>query len=156
MSLTRPPRGRVSFSLLSGTAILLNMLLVKTKLGQSPIDGIGLFADEFIPKGTRVWEYRDGVDSRFDETFLESLPVPVQSQLRKYAYKNMRTGWYVLCGDDARFFNHSDTPNTVDLEEGEGIVNGEGITIAARDIQIGEEIVSDYHTFDANTSKKGI
>jgi len=33
------------------------MLLVKTKLKSSKIDGIGLFANEFIKKGTIIWKY---------------------------------------------------------------------------------------------------
>ena len=31
-----------------------DMLLVKTRLGASAIHGIGLFADEFIPKDTEI------------------------------------------------------------------------------------------------------
>lgn len=132
------------------------MLLVKTKIGPSPIHGTGIFADELIPKGTRIWEYREGVDSRFDDKFLETLPEPAQKQMLNYAYKNPRTGLYVLCGDDARFFNHSDTPNTEDLEFDGGLVQGEGITIAAKDIQPGEEIVSDYRSFDATSREGGV
>ncbi len=131
------------------------MLLVQTKIGPSPIHGIGIFADEFIPKGTRIWEYRSGVDSKLSEAFVRSLPAPAQTHMRNYAYKNRVTGEYVLCGDDARFFNHSDTPNTEDLDDSV-LVEGEGVTIAARDIQPGEEIVSDYRTFDANSDAKGI
>ena len=36
------------------------MLLVKTKIKSSEIAGIGLFADEFIPKGTCTWRFRGG------------------------------------------------------------------------------------------------
>ena len=132
------------------------MLLVKTKIGPSTIHGIGIFADELIPKGTRIWEYHEGVDSRFDEKFLKSLPELEQKQMLNYAYKNPRTGMYVLCGDDARFFNHSDIPNTDDLEFDDGLVQGEGITVANRDIQPGEEIVSNYRSFDGTMREKGI
>ena len=38
------------------------MLLVKTKIGPSKIAGIGLFADEFIAKGTPVWKFEPGFD----------------------------------------------------------------------------------------------
>ncbi len=132
------------------------MLLVKTKIGPSKIHGIGIFADELIPKGTRIWQYHEGIDSRFDEAFLATLPEIEQRQMLNYAYKNPRTGLYVLCGDDARFFNHSDTPNTEDVEFDGGVVEGEGITIAAKDIQPGEEIVSDYRSFDASARELGV
>jgi uncharacterized protein len=55
------------------------------------------------------------------------------------------SGCYILCTDDARFINHSSQPNTIDTQEGE-----EGLTIAARDIQPGEEITSNYEAFDAD------
>lgn len=38
------------------------MLLIKTKIGPSKINGIGLFADEFIPKGTSVWRFMPSLD----------------------------------------------------------------------------------------------
>ena len=136
--------------------MLNGVLLVKTTIGPSPIHGIGIFADELIHKGTRIWEYRDGIDSRFNEEFLRSLPDVAQRQLLNYSYKNVRTGLYTLCGDDARFFNHSDTPTAEDVEFDSGLVNGEGITVAARDIQPGEEITSDYRSFDLDARKKGV
>lgn len=132
------------------------MLLVKTKIGPSSVHGTGIFADEFIPRGTRIWEYNEGVDSRFDESFLQTLPGIAQKQMLNYTYKNPRTGLYVLCGDDARFFNHSETPNTEDIEFDGGLVQGEGVTVAARDIHPGEEIVSNYRSFDAYSREKGI
>ena len=128
------------------------MLMVKTRIGPSPIHGIGLFADELIPKGTRIWEYREGVDQRFDQGFVESLPAVAQKQILNYSYRNKYTGLYVLCGDDARFFNHSETPNTEDIGYDQV---GEGVTTAARDIQPGEELVSNYRNYDA-TAREGI
>ena len=132
------------------------MLLVKTRIGPSAVHGIGIFADEKIPKGTRIWEYREGLDTRFDETFLEQLSPASRAQMLNYAYRNLRTGLYVLCGDDARFFNHSETPNTEDLESEEHQVNGEGVTVASRDIHVGEEIVSDYRSFDQTARDTGV
>lgn len=41
------------------------MLLIKTKLELSKIHGVGLFADEFIAKGTKIWEYRPNFDKAF-------------------------------------------------------------------------------------------
>ena len=57
---------------------------------------------------------------------------------------------YVCCGDNDRYINHSEQPNTEDLGFEERVFEGEGITIAARDIQPGEEILSDYRSFDAD------
>jgi len=126
------------------------MLLVKTRVSPSAVHGLGLFADQFIPKGTRMWEFDARVDRRFDETHLAGLAEAERDALLVHCYVNPRSGLYVFCGDDARYWNHSDEPNSVDIGFDEGIVNGEGITIAARDIQPGEEILSDYKAFDAD------
>ena len=50
------------------------MLLVKTRLAPSTIHGIGLFADEFIPKGTEVWKFVPGFDLALSVDEVESLP----------------------------------------------------------------------------------
>lgn len=126
------------------------MLLVKTRVAPSPVHGLGLFAAQFIPKGTRIWEFNEEVDSRFDESALVGLSEAEQEALLTKTYVNPNTELYVLCGDDARYINHSDNPNTEDIGYDEGIVNGEGVTIAARDIQPGEEIFSNYTSFDAD------
>jgi uncharacterized protein len=126
------------------------MLLVKTKVAPSPVHGLGLFADQFIPKGTRIWEYSEVVDSRFDASRLVGLTEKEQDALLKHSYLNPSSGLYVVCGDDARYMNHADDPNTEDVGYDDGLVNGEGITVAARDIQPGEEIFSDYRAFDAD------
>jgi uncharacterized protein len=126
------------------------MLLVKTKVGPSKVHGLGLFADQFIPKGTRIWEFNERVDHRFDESRLVGLSKAERKELLKHTYINPKTGLYVFCGDDGRYTNHSDNPNTEDVGYDEGIVNGEGVTIAARDIHPGEEIFTDYKSFDAD------
>lgn len=114
------------------------MLHVKTRLGPSPIHGIGAFAAEDIPKGTIIWEFREGFDLRLTEEELRRLAPPALEQALKYSY--VEDGHYILCADDARHFNHSETPNTDDTSA--------LYTIAARDIAAGEEITSDYRTFD--------
>ena len=120
------------------------MLLVKTKLAASEIHGIGLFAAESIPQGTVVWESHPALDIRLTEEQISRLAEPCREQTRKYSYRERQTGLYVLCGDDARFFNHSARPNCVDVYSGE---QGD-LTLAARDIEEGEELTCDYALFD--------
>lgn len=95
------------------------MLLVKTKIGISKIHGIGVFAAEFIPKNTIVWKYVSGFDLRFSKEQIEKFPAETQNFLNKYTYLSKDTGFYVLCSDDARFYNHSKNPTTagIDLED---------------------------------------
>jgi len=51
---------------------------------------------------------------------------------------------YILCSDDARFFNHSKAPNTKEVKSEDGY----GITVTLKDIHEGEEITCDYEVFD--------
>ena len=62
------------------------MLLVKTKIQQSLIDGIGLFADEFIPKGTLVWQLDINFDRLISKNDYERMPIIQQDYLKKYGY----------------------------------------------------------------------
>jgi hypothetical protein len=122
------------------------MLIVKTRLNLSKISGIGLYADEFIPKGTIIWKFTDCLDLSFNEAqYQEYKKKHNFYRLDHYVYKSKISGNYILCTDDARFINHSYHPNTIDTMN-----DVEGLTIASRDIYEGEEITSNYEAFDAD------
>lgn len=112
------------------------MLKIQTRIGPSPIHGIGLFADQIIPAGTVIWEYTPRFDLAFAEDDLALLSDHARDLVEKYSYYEAEIEAFVLCGDDARFINHSSAPNT---EEHAGIR-----TVAAREIGPGEEITCDY------------
>ena len=118
------------------------MLLVKTYLAPSPIHGIGLFADQFIPRGTQIWEFTNGMDFEISQDEIAKLSPLDQGFVARYGYRNKVTGKHVVCVDDARFFNHSSKPNTDNTDE--------KYTIANRDIESGEELTCDYFEFDAD------
>lgn len=123
------------------------MLLVKTKIGSSKINGIGLFADQFIPKGTLVQKFMPGFDLIIPENEIQKLSEPAREQFLKYAYKN-RDRQYILCFDDTRFLNHSDDPNLISNDP------NEEIDTTAKDIQKGEELTVNYKEFDADFNYK--
>jgi uncharacterized protein len=127
------------------------MLLVKTILAPSKIEGLGLFAAQSIPKGSVVWKFIPGVDVLLEASEIEKLPLITQDICRRYAYLDFTSNKYVLCGDDARFVNHSEDPNTAGVyPDGEPF----GLDIALRDIPVGEEITCDYRAFDAEFEYK--
>jgi uncharacterized protein len=112
------------------------MLKVRTRIAISPIHGIGLFAAEPIAADTVIWQYDPPFDVAFTLELLAALAAPARERVEKYSYFEQQLGAYVLCGDDARFMNHSATPNTAELT---------GMrTVTARAIAEGEEIVCDY------------
>lgn len=106
---------------------------------------MGLFANQFIPKGTPIWEFTDGFDIKVSEKELEKLSAPACEQFLNYCYHSSVDNAYVLCFDDARFFNHSANPNVTSIDSSH---NPEGMEIASRDIEEGEELMCDCREFD--------
>lgn len=127
-------------------------MLIRTKVAPSQIHGLGVFADEFIPKGTILWKYVAGFDLRFSGQDIEKLPDPIQEFIRTYAYVSLISGYYILSPDNARFYNHSKDPNTVGIAM--DATYGEGADIATRDIREGEEITCDYEKEDGDARIK--
>lgn len=128
------------------------MLMVKTYIGPSTIPGagLGLFAAEFIPKGTTTWRFCPNFDLILEEDDLLRLSEPARKQFLNYCYFDKNTKHFILCGDDERFINHSTEPNITQSKGDET----EGIEIAGRDIEAGEELFCNYFDFDEDAERK--
>lgn len=120
------------------------MLLVPTRLAQSPIHGFGVFAVAPIAKGTAVWRFEPGLDMEFAPDVMERLPEHVRTFFAHYGYLDRYLNRLILCFDDARFVNHSDMPNVgTDYAR-----DPHGLDVALRDIAAGEELTMDYAGFE--------
>lgn len=115
------------------------MLYVKTKVKPSVISGMGLFTEEDISNGTLVWKFEPNLDVLISKEDIENMSVPAKEQVYNYAYLDKKYNKFLLCGDDARFFNHSMECNCDD--------SNDDITIANRDIKKGEELTVNYFSF---------
>lgn len=109
------------------------MLKVKTKLKESVIHGVGLFADEFIPKDTLIFE-EDIFTIKYTSEDIKDLSEEHKNFLETYGY--LREGTWYCSLDNDRFMNHSDNPNT--YEKGSE-------TYSSIDIQQGDEITTNYN-----------
>lgn len=116
------------------------MLMVETELRVSPIHGIGVFLSEPVQAGQLIWRFDSRIDRVFSDEELSELPQHLQKFLRTYSTLHADLGLWVLCGDNGRHFNHSETPNTRSL----GIAFGDDV--AAQDLPAGTELTSDYRT----------
>jgi SET domain-containing protein len=117
------------------------MLLVKTYLRPSAIEGLGVFAAEPILRGTMIW----ALDPKFDicvvESELDRLPPQMRDYITRYSYPHLeRPGVLILDSDNGKFMNHSDRPNT-DFRRFDR-------AYALIDIAVGEELTCNYHEFD--------
>ncbi len=111
---------------------------VEVKVATNPEMGLGLFSKEFIPKGTIVWEFLEGIDVKISEEKFQTLNDVQKEYFYKYGWKEENGFYYSSC-DLTNFINHSYKPN---LE-----VVGK-IVIAIRDIEIGDELFENYQEFD--------
>jgi hypothetical protein len=100
--------------------------------------GFGVFATEFIPKGTITW-ILDDLDQVFDEPYVQSLDSLRRDRILKYSFRDER-GYYIHCWDIARYVNHSFTPTL--------ITTPYKFELAASDIYPGDEITDDYGYFN--------
>ncbi len=115
-------------------------MMVETELRPSRIHGLGVFLTEPVRRGELVWRFDSRIDRVYSDDEIESLPAHVRRYLRTYCTWHQQAGLWVLCGDNGRYFNHSDRPSTVS----DGIAFGEDR--ALRDLAPGEELTSDYAT----------
>lgn len=121
------------------------MLLVKNYLDKSPIHGMWVFAWEDIPKWAIVWKYVKDFDAIIPANKLLYFPEIAQKWIEHYWY--LENGNYILCMDDAKFFNHSENNNVDDKW-------GSETTIANKDIMKWEEILCNYESYDEIAIKK--
>jgi uncharacterized protein len=118
------------------------MMLVRTYLSSSKIEGIGIFATELIKAGDMIWRLDPKFDVIFTESEIEDLPPHMQDFVLRYLYPHLKQpGTWVLESDNGRFMNHCESPNTDFTQFDEGF--------AIRDIAAGEEITCNYYEFDS-------
>jgi uncharacterized protein len=104
----------------------------------NPLIGYGIFATQFIPKGTIIWAL-DDLDQKLEPAYVSSLDQICRQQLIKYCYRDNK-GRYVLCWDIARYMNHSFNPNCISTVY--------EFELAIRDIYPGEQLTEDYGYFN--------
>lgn len=125
------------------------MLLFENYIKEStlPNSGLGLFTKEFLKKDQIIWKFNYLIDRQIPIYDVEFFPNHVQKYLKIYGYLVNIDGlkFYELSGDNDRFTNHSEEPNTY-------IDNT--FVYASRDIQIDEEIFGNYNDFNCNLDFK--
>lgn len=107
------------------------MLHKSIQIRKSSIEGTGLIATEFIPKGTIIW-YLDSDEEKLTLDQLKKLPQKIQKLA--YQYKDD----YIIVRDGSQYMNHSCDPNTWWRDD--------ETLEALRDIHPGDEVTYDYAT----------
>jgi SET domain-containing protein len=110
----------------------------EVKVATNPIMGLGLFAKEFIPKDSIVWEFIDGVDIRITKEKFDTLNEAQKEYFYRYTWQKSDGCYYSSC-DLTNFINHSNKPNLKIIDD---------IVIALVDIEVGDELFENYGEFD--------
>jgi len=115
---------------------------VEAKVATNPKMGLGLFAKEFISKGSVVWEFVDGLDIKISMNEFNALNNAQKEYFIKYGWiQKGEENFYYSSVDLSNFMNHSYNPN----------INGkEKVSVALRDIHIDEELFINYKDFCFN------
>ena len=100
--------------------------------------GYGVFATEFIPKGTITY-VKDSLELEISQADFSKHSPEMQEQIEKYSYIDEK-GNRIVSWDFAKYVNHCCDCNTMST--------GYGFEIAIRDIQIGEQITDEYGMFN--------
>lgn len=125
---------------------LLNELAADTwvMIKPSPIEGIGVFAIQDIPKGCRSIFSGSSEDEKWipvSKKELETLPAHSKALIENYCLYDEENYFVADYGfkkmDLVNFLNHSADPNIISINEGEFFE-------ALRDIKQGEELLIDY------------
>lgn len=131
------------------------MLLVKTTVKPSEIAGLGLFADQEIKKGDIIWKYTPETCSLLTQEQFQVLLGSfhkTEKDLIKYyltySYYQKSLNGAVLCLDNSRFVNHSDTPNMAGASHLAPNIAWQ-YSLALRDIKEGEELTENYASYDS-------
>lgn len=100
--------------------------------------GYGVFATQFIPRGTITY-VKDSLELEVFPEAYETYSPDMQEIIEKYSYIDER-GVRIISWDFAKYVNHCCNCNTMST--------GYGFEIAIRDIQAGEEITDEYGIFN--------
>ncbi len=115
-------------------------IIVNTRLAQSEIHGVGVFATRNFKKGEKM--YQNIAPSIFDIPYskFDKLKSGVRDLILQFfpfkVVKKDSIFWYPVNSMQA-YINHSDDPNYDGVED-----------VALRDIKKGEEITEDYRKID--------
>lgn len=133
------------------------MLLVKTEVRESPIAGVGLFAMENIKKGQLTWRYQPESCVILTEQQLKEFSASfhkgdhaLMEYFSTYAYFVSQINGIVVCLDNGRYVNHSESPNMGSIIGLEKVPNAWQTSYAHRDIEKGEELTESYSLYDTS------
>lgn len=113
------------------------MFHVKVYLAPSPVHGTGLFADQSIKAGERIYTENPELDLQLTTQAFNALEEKEQLFIQHYGFFDTHRERWHLSHDHIRFCNHAGEGSNITL------INNAYLA-AKRDIEKGEELLQDY------------
>lgn len=120
------------------------MMLVKTYVAPSDIEGLGLFAAEKILRGTPMQVENPIFDIVLTKPQVNALMPIARAHIEKYAWPDEQ-GLLHIGVDNDKYVNHSADPNMGAARK------GALVCVALCDIEAGDEIVESYDRYNYTT-----
>ena len=113
-------------------------MLYKTYVAPSSIHGLGLFADERIPKNSLFWKHDHIVDGWLDINSVMGTHAysALMDHINNFYCYDRSLDLYIKHADNVIFANHSDDPNLTSPTK--------YLHISNKDIEVGEELTLNY------------
>jgi uncharacterized protein len=116
------------------------MMLVPVSVGKSAIHGLGVFAISPIRKGAVLWQFEGGLDRQISDYSVNYGEKRVADFIRERGYINpVNPKLWIVPVDAAQWWNFPRRGEPANTELG-GMVDGEYLILAAKDIEPGEEL----------------
>ena len=129
------------------------MIRVKTEVRKSEIHGTGVFATEPIHIEQVVWIFDPSLDRVLSQYAVKYGDPEIMLYIMERGYVNpARQHQWIVCVDEAQFLNFPRKGDDANLKLG-GVIEGENVLLAARDIAPGEELTVPPES-DADYSRK--
>ncbi len=119
------------------------MIHIRYKLGASSLHGVGLLADQDIPKGALIYTPSPLLDVNLTQEQFDSLDEREREEVHWWGFYDEPSQKWHVDFDMTRFINHS-----YDATVTQDPAYAEAHLVAARDIQAGEELTQNYLEFE--------
>ena len=115
------------------------MIHIRHKLKTSNLHGIGLFADQDIPKGQVVYTASPSLDLNITQEQFEALDRREQDEIIWWGFFDQHSQMWHVDFDVSKFINHAYNATVT-----QDPAHEEAYLVAKRDITAGEELTQNY------------
>jgi len=125
------------------------MIHITYKLKESPLHGIGLFADEDLKSGQPVYTASSLLDVNLTQEQFDSLSEREKEEFRLWGFFDEPSQRWHVDFDVSKFINHSPEGTvTQDTHPAEAYL------VTTRDVKKGEELTQNYLEFESEEDLK--